>query len=199
MEAVVGEVFAELTVLVNEERVEVYPSYALALTHLFHSPVAVDYHLLAVFEEFPHLHVGVERQHRLQVDFGARRALLNEDDEFFHRSSYAVAINAVRHVIHATENENLAWLALENRLHALIESLHDVANDAAVLDIRVVEQLVPLGAVGEAVAQHDDVVTIDGQVVEMCCSTNVVFVLIGGALRWLRLQCSDCRQRCYQN
>ena len=120
VQPVVGEVFAEFAVLVNEERVEVDPSYALALTHLFHSPVAVDYHLLAVFEEFPHLHVGVERQHRLQVYFGTRRTILDEDDEFFHRPSDAVAINAVRHVVDAAEDENLAWLALENRLHALI-------------------------------------------------------------------------------
>ena len=88
----------------------------------------------------------------------------------------------MRHVIHAAENENLAWLSLQDGFHALVESLHDVANDAAVLHVWVVEELVPLGTIGEAVAKHDDVVAIHWQVIEVCCTAHVVLVLVGSAL-----------------
>ena len=182
VEAVVGEVFTEFAVHVNKERVEVNPSDSLSFARFLHGTVAVDYHLFAVFKEFPHLHIGVERQHRLYVDFGAWRAFLDKDNEFLHNSPNAVAVHSVRHVIHAAEDENLAWLSLQDGFHSLVESLHNVANDAAVLHVWVIEELVPLSAIGEAVAKHDDVVAIHWQVIEVCCTAHVVLVLVGSAL-----------------
>ena len=61
VEAVVGEVFSEFAVIIHKERIEVNPSHSLPFAHFLHSSVAVDYYLFAVFQEFPHLHVGVER------------------------------------------------------------------------------------------------------------------------------------------
>lgn len=191
VQTVVGEVLAKFAVLVNKERVEVNPCHSLSLGGFFHSAVAVDNHLFAVFKQFPHLHVGVEREHRLQVNFSPRATLLDEDYEFLHYTTNAVAINAVRHIVYTAQDENLAGMPFEDGFHALIKSLHDVANDAAVFHVWVAKKFVPLSAVGETVAEHDDIAGINWQVVKVSSSTHIVLVLVGGALGCLRLHCRD--------
>lgn len=82
-------------------------------------------------------------------------------------------------VIDSAHDEQLLGLTLDDGVDAVDQSLDNVANDAAVLDMPVTHQFVELTAVGKAVAQHNDVLLANGQLVEQGCSANVVRVLIG--------------------
>ena len=81
VQAVVGVLGPQVPLVVDKQRVEVNPRHPLAAGNLLEGAVAVAHHLVAAVKQFPHSHRGVERHHRLQVDAGARAALLDDDDE----------------------------------------------------------------------------------------------------------------------
>ncbi len=70
VEAVVGEVGAQVALVVNEQWVEVDPCHALTKGDLFEQRVGLDDDVVTVLEEFPLAHVVVEGQQALEVDFG---------------------------------------------------------------------------------------------------------------------------------
>ena len=85
----------------------------------------------------------------------------------------------MRDVVHAAHDEQFLGLSLDDGTDAVDQALDDVAHDAAVLDVPVVQQLVELATVGQAVAQHDDILLADGQLVEERRPPRIIRVLIG--------------------
>jgi len=179
VEAVVGEVGAQAALVVDEQGIEVDPCHSLAAGDLLEQPVGLDDDVVAPLEQFPLAHVVVKGQQTLQVDLGPGAALLDHDDEALHRSGDAVGAHVVRDVVDAAHDEQLSGLALDDGVDAVDQALHDIADDAAVLDVAVVQQFVKLAAVGQAVAQHDDILLADGQLVEQGCPPRVIRVLVG--------------------
>ena len=70
VEAVVGEVGAQVAVLVGEQGVEVDPCHTLAAGDLFKQDVGLDDDVVTALEQFPLAHIVVERQQALQVNLG---------------------------------------------------------------------------------------------------------------------------------
>lgn len=196
VQAIVGEPCLELALVVDKELIEVDPRDALPLCHALKSGIALNHHMLAVFEVFPQAHIVVKRQHALQVDLGARRAIFDEHHEFFHGSCYAVATHAMRHIVDPTQNKNLARLPLQYGLHALIATLHNVAYNAPIFHMSIVQQLVPLATIGEAVAQHDDVVAPNGEHIKEGGTAAIINVGVGCAVlrpNWPSKQGTHCQ------
>lgn len=179
VEAVVGEVGAKATLVVNEQGVEVDPRDTLAVGDLFEQGIGLDDDVFTPLEQFPLAHVVVEGEQALEVNLGSRGALLDHDDELLHRTGDAVGTNIVGDIVDSAHDEQFLGLPLDDGTDAIDEALDDVADDATVLDVAVAHQLVELAAVGEAVAEHDDVLLADGQLVEQGGTTCIVGVLVG--------------------
>ena len=179
VEAVVGEVGAQAALLVGKQGVEVDPGNSLTACDLFEQLVGLDDDVVSSLEEFPLAHVVVEGQEALEVDLCAGGALLDHNDEFFGHTGDAVGGHAVGDVVDTAHDEEFLGLPLDDGVDAVDEALDDVADDAAVLDVTVAQEFVELAAVGEAVAEHDDVLLADGQLVEEGRAAGVVGVLVG--------------------
>ena len=95
MQAVVGEVGTQATVLVGKQGIQVNPGNALTACHLLEEDVGLDDDVVTVLEQFPLAHVVVEGQQALQVDLGARAPLLDHDDEPLGHTGDAVGGDAV--------------------------------------------------------------------------------------------------------
>ena len=93
-------------------------------------------------------------------------------------------------------DEKLLGLSLQDGLKSLVKSLHDVAHNTAIFHVRIVEQLIPLGTIGEAVAQHHDVVPAYGKHIEECSPACIVHVGIGilFSLSHCNKTCTQCKQ-----
>ena len=141
--------------------------------------------MVTAFEELPLSHVVVKRQKALKVDFGPRGALFDHNDELLHRSSYTVGTHLMRNVIDATHDEQFLGLSLDDGVDTVNQALDDVAHDSAVFDMTIAQQLIELATVGEAVAEHNDVLFADGQFIEKGCPSSIVGVLVG-------LLCQSC-------
>lgn len=68
-------------------------------------------------------------------------------------------------------------MAVDDRIEPVEQPAGTVGADAAVLDMAVVEQLGPLAAVGDAVAEENDVVAANRQLFEKTAFLVVVFAL----------------------
>lgn len=179
VEAVVGEVGAEAALVVGKEGVEVDPGDAVAAGDLLEELVGLYNDVIAALEQLPLAHVVVEGEQALEVDLGAWRALLDDEDEALHGAGDAVGADVVGDVVDSAHDEEFAGLSLDDGVDAIDEALDDVADDAAVLDVAVAQELVELAAVGEAVAEHDDVLLADGELGEEGRTACVIGVLVG--------------------
>ena len=82
-------------------------------------------------------------------------------------------------VIDTAHDEQLLGLTLDDGINTVDETLNDVTDNATVLDVAVAHEFVELTAVGEAVAEHDDILLADGQLVEQGGPPCIVGILIG--------------------
>ena len=135
--------------------------------------------MVTPLEQFPLPHVVVERQQALQVDLGPGRALLDHDDKALGHTGNAVGTHIVGDVVDATHDEQFLGLSLDNGVDAVNHALHDVTHDTAVLDVAVIQQFVEFTTVSQAVAQHDDVLLADGQLVKERRTPCIVGILVG--------------------
>lgn len=179
MEAVVGEIGAKAALLVGEQGVEVDPGNSLAASDLFKKQICLDNDMVTALKELPLSHVVVKRQKALKIDLGTRGALLDHDDKFLHRSSNTIGTHLMRNVIDSTHDEQFLGLPLDDKIDAVNQALDNVAHDSAVLDMTIAQQLIELATVGEAIAEHNDVLFADGQLIEKGRPSSIVGVLVG--------------------
>jgi len=88
--------------------------------------------------------------------------------------------NAGRQVVDADHQKQFLGMPPDDRVETVEQPPRAVAADAAVLDVAVVEQLGPLAAVGDRVAQEHDVARIDREHLEKAAPLEVVFALRKG-------------------
>ena len=82
-----------------------------------------------------------------------------------------------RKIVGTDHQKELPRTSGDDRIDAFEQPARTVSADAAVLDVAIVEQFGPLAAVGDAVAQKNDVVRPDGQCIEKAAFLVIVFVL----------------------
>ena len=87
---------------------------------------------------------------------------------------------SARQVVDADHQEQPLGMPFDDRIEPFGQFARPVGADAAVADVAVVEEFAPLAAVGEAVAQKDDVARADRQQLEQAAPLLPVRLLGAG-------------------
>ena len=158
VEAVVAVVGVQLAFGRGERMVKVEVGDILLFGHGLKHAVD-DGHILPAF--------GVTRkkaitvvggQNALHDDTGARRFGFDALHDLTYVHGNGVVGEAVVHVVGANHEEHHGGLAFGDGLKAVEHACRDVATDATVFAVGVLEQLAPFASIGDAVAEENDVV-----------------------------------------
>ena len=132
--------------------------------------------MTAVFgREF--LEIVVNRKDALHVEFRAGRLGLESLHDFADVGHNLLHGCIGRQIVGADQQEEFLGVSLDDRIEPVEHPTRTVAADAAVLDAGIGQQLVPLAAVGDAVAQKDDVLRGYGQLLEERATLEIVLAL----------------------
>lgn len=96
-------------------------------------------------------------------------------EDFDDAVDYFLGGEVVADVVDACEEEDFGGVSAEHGAEALVDAFGGVAVDAAVNYQWVVEEFAPFAAVCEAVAEHNDIVGADAELVEQCGALSVEF------------------------
>ena len=178
VQAVVGVTLVQFAVVVGQRTPYVEVGDLLFVAQRFeflvrgHDQVAVGIVVL----EFRKV-LAVHGQDALHIDFGPPRFVLEAVDQFGDVGHDLVGRDAGGQIVGADQQEELFGMPLDNRVEAVEQPPRTVGADAAVLDMAVAEQLGPLAAVGDRVAQKDDVARKHRKHLEKTAPLVVVFAL----------------------
>lgn len=100
-----------------------------------------------------HIVYWIERQYALQVDTCGGRLLLDALHNCLYVLRYRVNAETAGEVVDADKQKHLRGLSCCDDVQTVEHAVGGVAADAAVLGMRIAEQLSPLTTVGDAVAQ----------------------------------------------
>lgn len=181
MQAVGGQLLAQdVRSLLGEEREEVDEVDLLLAGQLPEEGIDLGNRFGLARQQAVAAETLVDGQQALQVEVRLRRlaadALHGEADE----AGDAVGRQSVGHVVDAYQQEQFPGMAGQNLVQAVVHAHHLVADDAAVHHVFPAEPLAPVASVlGQAVAQHHNVLRGDGRFVHELEEAPVVMVGIG--------------------
>ena len=118
----------------------------------------------------------------LDDDMGFRRLFFDTLHDGAYAARDTVVAGPTGHVVGADHQEDHRGLALGDGLETVEYPGDDVAADATVLASIVLEELAPLTAVGDAVAQEDDVTRRGGHALEKQLTLVVIRAELAGDL-----------------
>ena len=157
MQAIIRIFGIHLAFIIGKTAIEVEVFNVFLVSHRFQHPIN-DSHVgiaLGVAREEAVAVVG--GQNALHNNLGAWRLLFDALHDFTHVEGDGIIAIAVVHVVSANHEKDHGGLTFGDGLKTVEHAQRDVAADATILAIGVLEQLKPLSAVGDAVAEEDDV------------------------------------------
>ena len=122
----------------------------------------------------------VDRQDALHVDARAGRGGGEAVEQRGHVGGHLAGRAPGGQVVDPDHEEELARTAREDRVEAAEQPIGAIAADAAVEHAAAAEELRPLAAVGDAVAQEDDVAPAHRQLLEKAAALVIVCALREG-------------------
>ena len=181
VQAVVGVTLVQPPLVVGQRPPDIEVGDFLLVAQRF-EPLVQRHDLTAVLVVFLELgeRLAVDGQDALHIDLRPARLGLETVDEPGHIGHDLVGRNAGRQVVDADHQKQFLGMPPDDRVETVEQPPRAVAADAAVLDVAVVEQLGPLAAVGDRVAQEHDVARIDREHLEKAAPLEVVFALRKG-------------------
>ena len=173
MKAVVRQVGTQVALAVGECGVDVDPRRAGLLDNRLQQSVDLTDHFFFAGNGFIPAYAAVEGKEGFDVETCGRCGGANFRDQFAEGSGDGVGRKIVADVVDAAEEEYLGRMAVCDRVETQADAFDYVAVDAAVFNLRHVEEFMPFATVGQAVSEKDDRGGVDAELIEERCSLIV--------------------------